>query len=164
MRSSALQLRAAHVRNIPGCKASRGRGRLAMPFPGTMKSKATDGSRSVLAPGNDKTGSEGGNLVTDESTEDTLTTDLARPGTATQKDTARIEAALRDLVWSVDHVRSLFQDPENAPDPQEILVLLDTRHAHAALGLGGAEPPKAATHATKIEGEAHDRQGHQIQR
>lgn len=164
MRSSALQLRAAHVRNILGCKASCGRGRLAMPFPGTMKSKATDGSRSVLAPGNDKTGSEGGNLVTDESTEDTLTADLARPGTATQKNTTHIEAALRDLIWSVDHVRSFLQDPENTHDPQELLVLLDTRHVHAALGLGGVEPPKATGQTTEIEGEAHDRQGHQIQR
>lgn len=135
-----------------------------MPFPRTMKSKATDGSRSVLAPGNDKTGSERGNLVTDESTEDASTTDLARPGTATQKDTVRIEAALRDLVWSVDHVKSLLQDPENTPDPQELFVLLDTRPAHDALGLGGAESPKAAAHPTKTEGEAHDRQGHQIQR
>lgn len=141
MRNSTVRLRAAHVRGIPGCKANRGRRRLAMPFPRTMKSKATDGSRSVLAPGNDRTGSEGGNLVTDESSEDALTTDLARLGTATQKDTVRIEAALRDLVWSVDHVRSLQQDTENTPYPKELLVLLDTRHAHAALGLDGVETP-----------------------
>lgn len=67
---------------------------------------------------------------------------------------------MRDLIWSVDHVRSLLQDPEKTPDPHELLVLLDTHHAHAALGLGGAEPPKATGQTTETEGEAHDRQGH----
>ncbi|MFN4231288.1 hypothetical protein [Parvibaculum sp.] len=102
--------------------------------------------------------------MTDESTEEALTTDLARPGTAAQKDIVRIEAALRDLVWSVDHVRSLLQGPENTPDPQELLVLLDTRHAHAALGLDGVETPQATGQTTETEGEAHDRKGYQVQR
>lgn len=75
---------------------------------------------------------------------------------STEKNMPRIEAALRELVWRIDHVRTVLRDPAVSIEPEEIHALLDTACARSALGIkddGVADP---AADALQPE-EAHDR-------
>lgn len=60
-----------------------------------------------------------------------------------RKDAARFEAALRDVIWRVDYVRSLLEEPAGAPHLQELVSLLDTSDVRAVLRLDEAEPDPA---------------------
>jgi len=56
------------------------------------------------------------------------------PNEAMQSTAARQEAALRDLIWRVDHVRARLALSNSTSELHELVALLDTSDAHAALG------------------------------
>jgi len=66
-----------------------------------------------------------------------------RAGTSdTQEALRRLDAALRDLIGRMEHVRARLQ--EKAPDTAdiaELVTLLNTADARLALGLRPADPP-----------------------
>jgi hypothetical protein len=63
----------------------------------------------------------------------------ALPGSAVQLDTVQIEAALRDLIWRVEHVRLLLQRPAASSTAETLTALLDTTDARQALRLENAQ-------------------------
>lgn len=64
-----------------------------------------------------------------------------------------IVAALRDLIWRVDHVRSLLGGINPEANPQELIALLDTNDARAALGLTTVQVGRAAGERRNGAGE-----------
>jgi hypothetical protein len=60
---------------------------------------------------------------------------------------ARLEAALRDLISRVEHVRSVIRYSAAVLDMREIVALLDTGDAREALGLARPMPASACSAA-----------------
>jgi hypothetical protein len=60
---------------------------------------------------------------------------------AVQDDVQRLDAALRELIGRVEHVRAILEAGPAAADVQELIALLDTTDARSALCLNLAEPP-----------------------
>lgn len=92
-------------------------------------------------------------------------TPSGNPEPAPQKPEVLTAAALRDLIWRVEHVRSLLEGATSEADPHELSALLDTSDARAALELNGAGAIQGGANDDRnMEGGTSDRQGHQVQR
>lgn len=82
---------------------------------------------------------------------------MLKPASTSKKDRFRIEAALRDLVWRIDHVRTNLNDPAARLSSEEIIAFLDTTCARLALGLPvGASEAVQARENLMTAGESDD--------
>ena len=79
--------------------------------------------------------------MTEEAAAETSLPAGDRYASAAQGDFQRFDAALRDIIGRVEHVRAILEAGPAAADVQELIALLDTTDARSALDLNLAEPP-----------------------